>query len=271
MLERESLDFRFVCDPVFNLSAQEEDILERLREVGLSFGILPRYDPTSFLCIMATIECATQKVEIGVDRDNQYYYSFITRRTPFADKLKGYLDQVFGPENFDQRGHVASRSYVWYSYRLNPVLPRNFYHKPPARRPGRKGRVRSSLFNFDSREQHFLRVLEQVVKGLNEGRESPMQFHIYPRETPYGGIELMVGDGRASQPAKIFVKGLYPITYHMITENTPLGERMREYLDAALGAANLDSGASRTRGKFLSLVYNVRHPRSVLQQFEGLD
>ena len=67
----------------------------------------------------------------------------------------------------------------------------------------------------------------------------------------------MITDGRASQMVRIFVKGQDPVIYHALTENTPLGRRLVDYLHATLGQAHLDEAASRLTGKFLSLVYSV--------------
>jgi len=54
----------------------------------------------------------------------------------------------------------------------------------------------------------------------------------------------------------------------MITENTPMGNQMRVYLDEALGAAHLDVESSRLKGRYISLIYSVRHASSILEQFE---
>lgn len=258
MLERESLDFRFVQDPIFNLSEAEKDILERLREGGLEFGILPRPDPASFLTLQVRLNQAAQRVEVAADPGLPAYCSFITRRTAFADALKGSLDRLFGVEHFDAGRYVASRKYVWYSYVL-----------PTRSGPPRHSRLLQSLFNFDRKEQHFLRLLEEAVKRLNPSRTHPLQFHVHPREAPFGGIELMVGEGERRQPARVFVKGFYPVTYHLITENTAVGQRLKDYLDIALGRENLDHASSRMKGKFLSLLFLVRHPRTVLEEFEA--
>lgn len=255
MFERESLDFRFVQDPIFNLSESEQDILERLREGGLEFGILPRPDPASFLTLKVRVGQAAQRVEVAAD---PHYCSFITRRTAFADALKGSLDRMFGVEHFDAGRYVASRKYVWYSYVL-----------PTRTGPPRASGLLQSLFNFDRKEQHFLGLLEEAVKRLNPARTHALQFHVHPREAPFGGIELMVGEGDRRQPVRVFVKGFYPVTYHLITENTPAGQRLKDYMDAALGRENLDHASSRMKGKFLSLIYLVRHPRTVLEDFEN--
>lgn len=281
MLERESLDFRFVQDPIFNLSDDEEEILERLRENGLEFSVLPRPDPTSFLAISATVGQAAQRVEIAVESGNGHprvkpmgdaltrVCSFVTRRNAFSDALKNWLDRLFGSDRFDATRHVASRRYVWLSYEV-PAVPRGEPWRPlgPHLNAHEPSRLRNSLFNFDPKEQHFLRLLEAAVARLNTGHPVPLKFNIYPRETPFGSLELMVGQGERRQPVRVFVKGLYPVTYHLVTENTPVGQRLKDYLDGALGEENLDRASSRLKGKFLSLIYSVRHERSVLELFE---
>lgn len=246
LLERERLDFRFVQDPVFNLSDSEELLLERLRQSGLEFGVLPRQDPTSFLTIKVRLEGVHQRVEIAVDA-RQGYASFVTRRNTFAERLKDRLDGVFGSRCFDRTKNVATRNYVWYAYYLAGT---------PAVVPRETRRRRSSLFNFDARERELLDRLELAVQEL---RDNQAQIHVYPRETSFGGIELMLQGPQHSQPARVFVKGLYPLVVHAVTENTPLGQRMRACFDQALGAETLDAEASRFEGKFLSLVYCVRN------------
>lgn len=256
-LERESLDFRFVQDSIFNLSEAEQDILERLREGGFEFGILPRPDPAAFLTLQLHLNQATQRVEVAVDPGFPAYCSFATRRNAFGEALKGSLDRLFGVEHFDASRCVASRRYVWYSY----VMP------PSPARP--RPRLLQSLFHFDRKELHFLGLLEEAVKRLNRTLPHPLQFHVHPRESASGGIEMMVGEGERRQPVRVFVKGFYPVTYHLVTENTPVGQRLQGYLDAALGGENLDEASSQRRGRFLSLLYVVRHPRTVLEEFEA--
>lgn len=246
LLERERLDFRFVQDPVFNLSDSEELLLERLRQSGLEFGVLPRQDPTNFLTVKVRLEGMLQRVEIAVDA-RQGYASFVTRRNNFAERLKDKLDGVFGERSYDRGKNVTTRNYVWYAYYLSGAPA------PVGSRETR--RRRSSLYNFDARERELLDRLEQAVQDLRDGLA---QIHVYPRETSFGGIELMLQDPHHSQPARVFVKGLYPLVVHAVTENTALGQRMRAYFDRALGSETLDEAASRFEGKFLSLVYRVR-------------
>lgn len=260
MLEREARPFRYVQDAIFNLSEAEEELLDHLRERGLEFGLLPRPDPTSFLTLSVQLNQATQRVEAEVDRGSPAGCSFITRRNAFAEALKGCLDRIFGSEHFDAARYVASRRYVWYTY-VMPALARQRTPVDP--------RLRRSLFNFDAKERHFLDLLEASVERLNPRLPAPLTFRVYPRETPSGGIELMVGQGDKRQPARVFVKGFYPITYRLITENTPMGQLLKDYMDEAAGAENLDVESSRLKGRYLSLIYGVRHPRSILEQFEG--
>jgi hypothetical protein len=245
LLERERLDFRFVQDPVFNLSDSEETLLERLRHADLEFGVLPRQDPTNFLTIKVRLEGMLQRVEIAVD-PRQGYASFVTRRNSFAERLKDRLDNLFGTRSFDRSKNVTTRSYVWFAYYLTGI---------PAVVPRETRRRRSSLFNFDARERE---LLDQLELAVSEMRDGIAQIHVYPRETSFGGIELMLQDPHHSQPARVFVKGLYPLVVHAVTENTVLGQRMRAYFDRALGSESLDVAASRFEGKFLSLVYRVR-------------
>ncbi|MBI3929382.1 MAG: hypothetical protein HY319_27800 [Armatimonadetes bacterium] len=250
MLEREELDFRFVQDPVFNLSASEEAILGRLRRGKLEFGLLPRYDPTSFLRVQVRLEGVSQLVEIALEGDELGYASFITRRTPFADRLLEKLKAVFGAKQLDRSRLVSTRDFVWFSFFLErsqePALPIGGAARP--------------LFNFDAKEMFFLKALADAVRRFNGRDGKGLQFRIYPREASFGGIELMLAGRRQSQPAKIFAKGLYPVTYHFITENTPLGSQVPGYLHAALGASHFDEVASRLGGRFLSLVYTLSLP-----------
>ena len=261
MLEQGDRAFRFVQHAIFNLSEAEEEILEQLREGGLEFGLLPRPDPTSFLTLSIRLNQHTQRVDVEVDRGSPASCSFVTRRNAFAEALKGCLDRIFGGEHFDSRRYVASRRYVWYPY----ILPAS---APAPRPPSPDSRLRRSIFNFEPKERHFLGLLEAAVARLGPRLPAPLKVHVYPREKPFGGIELMVLQGDRRQPARVFVKGFYPVTYHLITENTGMGSLLKDYLDEALGAEHLDGESSRTKGRFLSLIYSVRHPRSILEGFE---
>jgi len=259
-LDRETRPFRYVQEPIFNLSEAEVEFLEELREGGLDFDLLPRPDPTSHVALRVRLEQATQRVELEVDSTVPSTCSFLTRRTPFAEALKGWLDRILGGERFDARRYVASRRYVWYPYVLPP-------RAPSLRASGRDSRLGRSLFNFDAKERHFLGLLEKAVEEAPQG--PCLRLEVYPRDTLYGGLELMACQGERHQPTRVFVKGFYPITYHVITENTPLGNLLKGRLDRALGAEHLDVESSRLKGRYLWLVYSVRHPSAILEQFES--
>jgi len=254
-LDRETPLFRLAQEPIFNLSESEEEFLEMLREGGLDFDILPRPDPTRFVILSVRLDQATQRVEIEVDRGTPRTCSVLTRRNAFADSLKGWLDRILGSERFDARRYAASRRYVWYAY----ILPTRL----PGGDPGSgESSLRRSLFNFDAKERHFLGLLEQAVTG-------PLRIQVYPRDSASGGLELMVCQGERRQPARVFVKGFHPVTYQVITENTPAGWLLKEVVDRAVGAEHLEVESSRLKGRHLSLIYGVRHPRRILEQFEN--
>ncbi len=234
-LGHEPLDFRYVQDPVYNLSEADLHLLARLRDHGLRFGLLPRLDPTSFLRVQVALGLQSQRVEISVDVSGRYV-SFLTKRSPLGEQAIARLTEILGSANLDSDRCVTTAARLWVSFFLDP-----------AKQP-----VRNSLFNFDQNEQSFLQRLELGVR-----HQPGLEFHVYPRGTTFGGIELMITDGRASQMVRIFVKGQDPVIYHALTENTPLGRRLVDYLHATLGQAHLDEAASRLTGKFLSLVYSV--------------
>ena len=260
-LDREAPAFRLAQEPLFNLSEVEEEVLERLREGGLEFDLLPRPDPTAFLALSVHLDQVTQRVEMEVDRSVPTSCSFLARKNSFAEGLKGWLDRILGSERFDVRRYVASRRYVWYSYVLPPGRP----DSPPS---DADSRLRRSLFNFDAKERHFLELLDQAVSQLTPS-SSPLKVQVYPRQTSGGGLELMLCQDERRQPARVFVKGFYPVTYQMITENSPLGSLLKGFLDAAVGAEHMDVESSRLKGRFLSLIYSVRHPREILDRFES--
>lgn len=235
-LGHEPLDFRYVQDPVYNLSEADLQVLARLRDHGLRFGLLPRLDPTSFLRVQVALGLQSHRVEISVDEGGRYV-SFLTRRSPLGEQAIARLTEILNEANLDTERCVTTAGHLWVSFFLEP---------------SRQLGVRNSLFNFDKNEQLFLQRLELCVR-----RQPGLEFHIYPRGTTFGGIELMITDGRASQMVRIFVKGKDPVTYHALTENTPLGRRLVDYLHATLGQSHLDEDASRLGGKFLSLVYSV--------------
>lgn len=259
-LDRETPAFRLAQEPIFNLSESEEEFLEMLREGGLDFDILPRPDPTGFVSLSVRLERATQRVEIEVDRGSPRTCSFLTRRNAFAESLKGWLDRILGSERFDARRYAASRRYVWYAY----ILPTRL---PAADPPSGESCLRRSLFNFDAKERHFLGLLEKAM--TEPGPSCPLRIQVYPRETPSGGLELMICQGERRQPARVFVKGFYPATYQVITENTPTGWLLKQVVDQTVGSEHLDRESSRLKGRHLSLIYGVRHPKEVLEQFES--
>lgn len=232
----EPLDFRYVQDPVYNLSEADLHLLARLRDHGLRFGLLPRLDPTSFLRVQVALGLQSQRVEISVDVSGRYV-SFLTKRSPLGEQAIARLTEILGADHLDADRSVTTAARLWVSFFLDP-----------AKQTG----VRTSLFNFDKNEQAFLQHLELCVR-----HQPGVEFHVYPRGTTFGGIELMITDGRASQMVRIFVKGKEPIIYHALTENTPLGRRLVEYLHATLGLTHLDNEGSRLSGKFLSLVYSI--------------
>ncbi|NMA28958.1 MAG: hypothetical protein GX934_14480 [Burkholderiales bacterium] len=253
-LDREIPLFRLAQEQIFNLSESEEEFLEMLREGGLDFDILPRPDPTSFVILSVRLDQVTQRVEIEVNRGTPRTCSILTRRNAFADSLKGWLDRILGSEHFDARRYAASRRYVCYAYILSTRLP-------GADPSSDESCLRRSLFNFDTKERHFLELLEKAVTG-------PLRIQVYPRESPTGGLELMLCQGERRQPARVFVKGFYPVTYQVVTENTPSGWLLKEVVDRAVGAEHLEVESSRLKGRHLSLIYGVRHPRSILKLFE---
>lgn len=258
MLEREELDFRFVQDPVFNLSATEEGILSLLRRGGLEFGLLPRFDPTSFLRIQAQLGGASQVVEIALESHDRGYVSFITQRSAFADSLLEMLTDLLGSHALDRSRLVTTRHFLWCSFFLD-WSGDGFSTPTPADSRG------EPLFNFDSKEMFFLSSLSEVARGFPGPDSSKrLQFRVYPRETTQGVIELMVSDGLQSQPAKVFARGLYPVTYHFITENNRLGRRVLDYLHTALGEVHFDQLASSLEGRFLTLVYSLSLPEEFI-------
>ncbi len=253
MLPRDNLHFRFVPDPIFNLSTQEFAILNMLRAKGLNFKLLPRFDPTSFLRIEAELNGCYQTVEIAVETGTPTYVSFITKRNAFAEHLLAFLRLALGHDNFDHSRLVKTRDYFWCSF----FLPQDEHHLNISTETLLN--ERKPFFNFSPKELYFLQALSKATSKLATSTTS-LQFRIYPRETGEGFIEMMISDGNQSQPAKIIAKGLYPITYYFTTENNTLGRKVIPYIHEALGSANFQPLESDLEGAHLTLVYTVSLP-----------
>ncbi len=127
------------------------------------------------------------------------------------------------------------------------------------------------FFNLSAKERHFLNKLENALTECALDDPDPIYIQVYPRQTDTGSIEIVANNSEERQPARIFISGYHPIAYQMITENSKLGEQLHLCLDSALGKENFDCESSRLRGKYLSLIYNVRYSLDLLDSFEDDD
>ncbi len=267
--------FRYVQDPVFNLTTAEMKLLDFLHRRGLHFTVRPRYDPSSFITMSVELGHVTQNVRIEMHLGLTAFGVFIVKRSPFADNLKGWLDHEFGTERFAAPYYVATRHYMHFPY-IMPVdadiIDEVLKHPPTDSDDYRYYR---HFFNFTAKEIHFLNSLETTIQRQGKSAysakpndDSILSVQVYPRQTTVGSIELVLQKGLMRQPARIFVSGYRPITYQAVTENSALVEPLKQSLDCALGENNFDEAASHRRGKYASLIYNVRYDSKLLDSFE---
>ncbi|MBQ7568938.1 hypothetical protein IJT17_09055 [bacterium] len=267
-LDRPTPFFEYVQDPIFNLTPTEVGFLEHLHRLGLRFTLRPRYDPSSFIHLRVTLARAQQTVRIEVYPDMALTCVFITERNEFAEEFKGWLDRNLGSEHFAANNYVATRRFVHYPYIL-PVSPELIENFSTIQKELRE-RIRSFtlFFNFSAKEKHFLEIFEQAVKWYGSQSPDPVFVQVYPRQTKTGSLEIVANNSKQRQPARIFISGYHPVAYQMITENTALGEQLHQCLDHALSADSFDAEASRMRGSYISLIYNVRYSLDLLDSFE---
>lgn len=258
--------FRYVQEPVFSLSVYEEHIIEFLHLHGLIFSLQPRYTPDIFINMEVSLKNRTQRVKLDCTSSLQSICTFTTSRTPFAEDFKGWLDRNLGVERFDKSKYTATRHRVSYSYALplydsisSAIEPHTPLIIPDSRHA-------SYLFNFNSKETEFLRLLEESVGALPP--DSALQILVYPRITETGSIELVIDNIQKRQPVRIFASGSHPVTYQIISENTELIPPLKDCLDRALGSDSLDIKNSRFTGRMISLIYSHRSPSSIEYLFE---
>ena len=267
--------FRYVQDPVFNLTSTEVILMEFLHQEGLQFTMRPRYDPSSFICINATLNNERQHVRIEVHHGQPSFCVFILERTDFAEEFKGWLDRHFGISSFLSSIYVMTRRYVHYPYMLNismdfiaglqhDKLNLSELHRKNIYEDNRNSTL---FFNFSAQEKHFLNCLEDAVEHRGAHALSPLQVLVMPRQTEVGSIELVLQNENTRQPARIFISGFQPLVYQVISENSPLTMSLKECLDMAFGEQNFDKVSSRFASKYASLIYNVRYP---MEHFERL-
>ena len=267
-LDRPTPLFSYVQDPVFNLNPTEVTFLEYLHQKGLRFTLRPRYDPSSFIHLTVCLGLTEQAVRLEVYQGFAVTSVFITERNEFAEEFKGWLDRSLGSEHFAAHHYVATRRFVTYPYILpidSKLIEQVLTQQEELPRDIRRF---SMFFNLSAKEKHFLSKLEDAVISCAPNSSDPIFIQVYPRQTNTGSLELVAYNSRERQPVRIFISGYHPIAYQVITENTNLGEQLRLCLDSALESRNFDSDSSRLRGKYLSLIYNVRYPLDLLDSFE---
>lgn len=264
-LESKPTLFRYVQEPIYSLTVTEEYLIEFLHQNQLDFELQPRYNPASPVVLYATVNGLCQKVKLNCISGLSCSCAFMTSRTQFANDFKGWLDRVIGSERFDRTQYIGTRRWVSYPYAL-PLY--DTVYKPGSSLPqlAKDFRHASYLFNFNSKEQEFLRILEEVVCESDDS-DNPLFVSVYPRINHTGSIELVIANLEGKQPVRIFSSGSHPIIYQIITENTELVIPLKTYLDNALGSENLDLPNCRTKGKMLSLIYTHRSPSSIEEMF----
>ncbi|MGM9999594.1 MAG: hypothetical protein ACI38Q_09455 [Candidatus Bruticola sp.] len=258
--------FRYVQEPIYSLSTTEEYLIEFMHKHELNFELQPRYNPASPVVLNVTINQRSQKVKLNCISGLSCSCSFMTARTPFASDFKGWLDRVIGSERFDRTQYIGTRRWVSYPYAL-PLYDAVYLSESGLPELAKDSRHASYLFNFNSKEQEFLRVLEDVVSESDD-YDNPLFVRVYPRIGHTGSIELVISNLEGKQSVRIFASGSHPVIYQIITENTELVIPLKTYLDNALGNENLDTVNCRLTGKIISLIYTHRSPNSIEELFD---
>lgn len=259
--------FRYVQEPVFSLSLAEEFLIEFLYKHGLEFELQPRYNPAKLITLNVTIKGTTQRVRLDLSYGFSCSCTFATLRTAFASDFKGWLDRTLGVERFDRTQYIGTRHWVSYSYALPLYETVAAGSGTPGAASVRDSRHVSYLFNFNSKEQEFLRVLEEVTTA-NDDFDNPLYVRVYPRLSHTGSIELVINNREGGQPVRVFSSGSHPVIYQVITENTELTIPLKNYLDNALGIEALDLDNCRLGGRMISLIYTHRSPNSIEALFD---
>lgn len=267
-LDRQTPYLTYVQYPVFSLTPVEVFLLDYLHRLGLRFSLRPRTDPSSFIHLQVTMGRLKQTVRMEVYQGILVTCVFITERNSFAEEIKGWLDRHLGSEHFAANHYVATRHFIHYPY----VLPVGddevdiVLQDPSALFPD----IRHSelFFNFTAKEHHFLDKLETEVCACAEASQDPVYVQVYPRQSHTGSLELVINNSTLRQPARVFISGYHPVAYQIVTENTPLGFDFLKCLEQSLGAENFDQDSSRLKGKYLSIIFNVRYSLNLLDSLE---
>lgn len=132
--------------------------------------------------------------------------------------------------------------------------------------PQKMRRFVQSFFHFNRLEEHFLSMLRRMLHLVMCQEDEPVRFLVCSRRRSTPQIEVYASQGRAQQLVTFQVCGRRPVRYHIQTENTALGRKLRRYFSLLLGEENLNLRASSQAGPTLSLVYHVRYPEDVLRE-----
>lgn len=132
--------------------------------------------------------------------------------------------------------------------------------------PQKRRRFEKTFFNFTRLEEHFLKILKRMLYLVYSQEGEQLRILICARRRSTPRIEMYASVGRYQQLVTLQVYGLKPVRYHIQTDNTSLGRKLRNYFSMALGEENLNLAASNQTGPTLSLVYHVYYPEEVLRQ-----
>lgn len=132
--------------------------------------------------------------------------------------------------------------------------------------PQKRRRFEKTFFNFTRLEEHFLKILKRTLFVVCSQESEPLRILVCARRRSTPRIEMYASVGRYQQSVTLQVYGLKPVRYHVQTDNTVLGRKLRRYFSMALGEENLNLQASNQTGPTLSLVYHVYYSEEVLRQ-----
>lgn len=132
--------------------------------------------------------------------------------------------------------------------------------------PQKRRRFEKTFFHFTRLEEHFLEILKRMLYHLCSEDGEQLRLLVCARRRSSPRVEMYASVGRSQQLVTLQVHGLKPVRYHIQTDNTALGRRLRNYFSLALDEGNLNLSASSLTGRTLNLVYHVYYPEEILRR-----
>lgn len=118
----------------------------------------------------------------------------------------------------------------------------------------------TAFSGFTRLERHFL---EQIAASLEK---APFKLVANLRQKRRPDFSLVARRGSQAQTVTVQVHGVRPVRYHLVTENTDLGRKLKVFFSELLGAANL---LTQDLDDEISLVYHVHYPDELVKKLGG--